>query len=62
MEGLAQRARWSHGRRMALALSLLQDERLDALLTDHAPFEQLPAVLARLAAGAPDTLCQCIDY
>lgn len=58
----AQRARWTHARRMALALSLLQDERLDALITDSAPFDQLPEVLARLAAGAPDTLCQRIDY
>lgn len=58
----AQRARWTHARRMALALSLLQDERLDALVTDNAPFDQLPAVLARLASGAPDTVCQRIDY
>jgi len=58
----AQRARWTYQRRMALALSLLQDARLDALITGSAPFEQLPEVLARLAAGAPDTLCQRIDY
>ena len=58
----AQRARWTHARRMALALSLLQDERLDALVTDSAPFDQLPAVLARLASGAPGTVCQRIDY
>ncbi|MBS0339831.1 MAG: zinc-binding alcohol dehydrogenase [Proteobacteria bacterium] len=58
----AQRARWTHARRMALALSLLQDGQLDALITDSAPFDQLPEVLARLAAGAPDTVCQRIDY
>ncbi|SFN03812.1 zinc-binding alcohol dehydrogenase [Variovorax sp. OV329] len=58
----AQRARWTHARRMALALSLLRDERLDALVTGHAPFAQLPQVLERLAAGSPDTLCQRIDY
>ncbi|MDM0012795.1 zinc-binding alcohol dehydrogenase [Variovorax sp. J22P168] len=58
----AQRARWSHQRRLALALSLLRDPVLDALVTDSAPFEELPAVLARLAAGAPETLCQRIDY
>jgi 2-desacetyl-2-hydroxyethyl bacteriochlorophyllide A dehydrogenase len=58
----AQRARWSHRRRMALALSLLRDPVLDALITDSAPFAELPAVLNRLAAGAPDTLCQRIDY
>ena len=58
----AQRSRWSHGRRLALALSLLRDPVLDALVTDSAPFDDLPSVLARLADGAPDTLCQRIDY
>ncbi|NDZ12341.1 dehydrogenase [Variovorax sp. WS11] len=58
----SQRARWSHGRRLALALALLRDPALDALLTDAAPFDELPAVLARLAAGAPETLCHRIDY
>lgn len=58
----AQRGRWTHARRLALALSLLQDPVLDALLTDSAAFDDLPQVLARLAAGAPDTLCQRIDY
>ncbi|MEJ8812637.1 zinc-binding alcohol dehydrogenase [Variovorax ureilyticus] len=58
----AQRARWDRGRRMALALSLLCDPVLDALITDSAPFDELPAVLERLSSGAPDTLCQRIDY
>lgn len=59
----AQRARWSHARRMGLALDLLAAApALDALITDHAPFEQLPEVLQRLAQGAPETLCQRIDY
>lgn len=58
----AQRGRWTHRRRLALALSLLRDPVLDLLITDSAPFEQLPEVLARLAAGAPDVLCQRIDY
>ena len=58
----AQRARWSHARRMALALALLRSPVLDALITDSAPFDELPAVLARLSTGAPDTLCHRIDY
>jgi len=58
----AQRARWDRGRRMALALSLLRDPVLDAMITDCAPFDELPAVLDRLSSGAPDTLCQRIDY
>jgi len=40
----------------------LRDPVLDALITDSAPFDELPAVLARLATTAPDTLCQRIDY
>ncbi len=58
----AQRARWSHRRRLALALALLRDPALDALITDSAPFADIPAVLQRLAAGAPGTLCHRIDY
>ena len=59
----AQRARWSHCRRMELALSLLTDPALDCLITDVAPFATLPEVLARLAGpDAGDVLCQRIDY
>lgn len=54
--------RWSRRRRLALALSLLADPRLDALLTGESPFEELPAVLAALAAGPGDTLCHRIRY
>jgi 2-desacetyl-2-hydroxyethyl bacteriochlorophyllide A dehydrogenase len=59
----AQRSRWTHRRRLELALSLLCDPALDALITDTAGFSDLPAVLARLAASSGDaTLCQRIDY
>lgn len=58
----ARRARWTPARRLRLALSLLADPALDALVTDAAPFEQLPEVLARLSTGAPDVLCQRIDH
>ena len=58
-----QRDRWSHRQRLELALSLLTEPALDALVTHSAPFAELPQVLARLAgADAPDTLCQRIDY
>lgn len=57
-----QRARWSHARRMALAISLLADPVLDALVTGHTPFEQAPALFERLDAGAPEGLLECIDY
>lgn len=54
--------RWSRRRRLALALALLADPRLDALLTGESPFEELPAVLAALAAEPRDTLCHRIRY
>lgn len=58
----AQRGRWTHRRRLELALSLLTDPALDALITDSARFDDLPAVLARLAADPGATLCQRIDH
>jgi NADPH:quinone reductase-like Zn-dependent oxidoreductase len=59
----AQRGRWSHRRRLALALSLLTDPALDCLITDSAPFKKMPEVLARLAGPtAPQTLCHRIDF
>lgn len=59
----AQRARWSPRRRLALALSMLDDPVLDGLITHRSPFAELPGVLAALAGAAdPDTLCHRIDY
>ncbi len=59
----AQRTRWDHRRRLALALSLLVDARLDVLVNASTPFAQLPTMLSRLAAAGPDaTLCCRVDY
>jgi threonine dehydrogenase-like Zn-dependent dehydrogenase len=58
----SQRARWSHRRRMQLALSLLTDARLDALITGESGFEDLPTVMAQLASSGGDTLCHRIKY
>lgn len=58
----SQRARWDTARRMRLALSLLSDSRLDALITGESPFEQLPETMARIAAEPGDTLCERIRY
>jgi 2-desacetyl-2-hydroxyethyl bacteriochlorophyllide A dehydrogenase len=63
----ARRARWDHARRLQLALQLLADPVLDALVTGASPFGELPALLARLAGGnaadtAADTICHRIDY
>ncbi|MGE0447799.1 MAG: zinc-binding alcohol dehydrogenase [Vicinamibacterales bacterium] len=57
-----QRARWDTKRRMALALSLLADPVLDVLITGESMFEDLPEVMARLAASPGDTLCHRIRY
>jgi len=59
----AQRALWTHRRRLALALSLLTDPVLDILITHTAPFSELPDVLAELATNSnADVLCHRIDY
>jgi NADPH:quinone reductase-like Zn-dependent oxidoreductase len=57
-----QRARWDHRRRMQLALSMLADPALDALITGESEFADLPAVMARLSTAPGDTLCHRIRY
>ncbi|MBU0723644.1 MAG: zinc-binding alcohol dehydrogenase [Alphaproteobacteria bacterium] len=58
----ARRARRGYGDRMALALSLLQDARLDALITGESPFEELPELMATLSTTPSGTLCHRIRY
>ena len=58
----AQRARWSLRQRMALVLSLLDDARLDTLVTGESAFDELPDVLARLSKAPQGTLCHRIHY
>ncbi|MFF5473943.1 zinc-binding alcohol dehydrogenase [Streptomyces achromogenes] len=48
--------------RMALALDLLADPALDALVTGESPFEELPSVLPKLASGELPALCHRIRY
>jgi threonine dehydrogenase-like Zn-dependent dehydrogenase len=57
-----QRTRWSTARRMQLALSLLTDTALDALLTGESDFADLPTVMPTLASGPADTICHCVRY
>jgi len=60
-----QRARWSHTRRLRLALDLLADPRLDALVTGDTAFDDLPTLMARLAAGdaaCAGALCERVTY
>jgi threonine dehydrogenase-like Zn-dependent dehydrogenase len=54
--------RWSHARRMSVALSLLEDARLDALIRDESDFEDLPDVMDRLSRATGGALCHLIRY
>jgi NADPH:quinone reductase-like Zn-dependent oxidoreductase len=58
----AQRARWDYRRRMQLALRLLADTVLDAIITGESEFEELPAVMDRLSSAPGDALCHRIRY
>ena len=50
----SHRGQWSHRQRLAKALELLADARLDALITDEIAFTEMPQELPRvLAPGAP---------
>ncbi|MFF1305713.1 3-hydroxyacyl-CoA dehydrogenase NAD-binding domain-containing protein [Streptomyces sp. NPDC058307] len=52
----------SYGDRLALALKLLADPALDALITGESAFEELPAVMPKLASGEIPALCHLVRY
>ena len=54
--------RWTPARRMKLALDLLRDPRLDALITGESEFDRLPEVLAALSRDPAAALCHRIRY
>jgi 2-desacetyl-2-hydroxyethyl bacteriochlorophyllide A dehydrogenase len=58
----SQRARWDTRRRMQLALRLLADPTLDALITGESAFDDLPRVMAELAASPGAALCYRVKY
>jgi 2-desacetyl-2-hydroxyethyl bacteriochlorophyllide A dehydrogenase len=58
----ARRATRGYPDRLALALDLLRDPVFDALIGDEFRFDELPAVLARVAAGDLPGLCHLIAY
>ncbi|MDB5375137.1 MAG: dehydrogenase, partial [Belnapia sp.] len=58
----AMRGRRSHGERLALALALLDDPRLDALLAPPVPFAGLPAALPGLLEGGAPEPCPTVSY
>ena len=54
--------RWNNTRRLTLALDLLRDARLDALITAESDFETLPDMMAELSRNPGGVLCHCIRY
>ncbi|MFG2960667.1 dehydrogenase [Streptomyces sp. NPDC048291] len=58
----AARAGRTYADRLALALELLADPALDALITGESAFEELPELLPRLASGELPALCHRVRY
>ncbi|MEU6477198.1 zinc-binding alcohol dehydrogenase [Streptomyces sp. NPDC047017] len=58
----ARRGGRTYGDRLALALDLLADPALDALITGECAFEELPAVMPKLASGEIPALCHRVRY
>ena len=58
----ARAARRTAADRLALALELLRDPAFDVLLTGESRFDELPDVMAQLAAGSLPALCHTITY
>ena len=56
-----RRARWDNRRRLALALDLCANPRLDILLQEETPFAALPEALPRIL-GRPGALFHLIRY
>jgi NADPH:quinone reductase-like Zn-dependent oxidoreductase len=58
----SHRPRWTHGRRLAAAVALLGDPRLDALLAPPVAFADLPERLPGILYAGSGILCQPIIY
>jgi threonine dehydrogenase-like Zn-dependent dehydrogenase len=58
----SHRARWSHARRLATALALLEDPVLDRLIAPAIAFEDLPAKLTTVFGTESEAICQLIRY
>lgn len=54
--------RWNHRQRLELALTLLCDPRLDALISGESPLPAMPETMARILTDGRDTLCHRIVY
>jgi 2-desacetyl-2-hydroxyethyl bacteriochlorophyllide A dehydrogenase len=57
----ARLPRWTYRRRLSLALSLLKDSVLDALISSESSFEDLPTAMAGLVQPGPH-LCHRVNY
>ncbi|MDH6629758.1 2-desacetyl-2-hydroxyethyl bacteriochlorophyllide A dehydrogenase [Streptomyces sp. LBL] len=57
-----RRANRTYADRLAVALELLADPALDALVTGESAFEELPEVLPQLASGQIPALCHRVRY
>lgn len=57
-----RRANRSYADRLAVALDLLADPALDALVTGESAFDELPQVMPRLTSGAIPALCHRVTY
>lgn len=58
----AQRARWTHARRLQLALRLLSAPELDVLITSEGTLDELPETLARLSSAPDGALMHRVRY
>ncbi|WLW50941.1 zinc-dependent alcohol dehydrogenase [Streptomyces sp. YU58] len=58
----ARRSNRSYADRLALALDLLADASLDALITGESAFEELPEVMPKLTSGEIPALCHLVRY
>jgi hypothetical protein len=58
----ARRRRWSHRRRLTLALALLRDPVFDILLSSESEFGTLPELMPQLATAPPGVLCHTLRY
>jgi len=58
----SRRARKSYGDRLALALRLLEDARLDALLNSRSSLTELPARMAEITRPEAGVLCHVVVY
>jgi threonine dehydrogenase-like Zn-dependent dehydrogenase len=58
----SHRPRWTHSRRLAAAVALLEDPRLDALLAPAVKFPDLTRQLPKILGAGSATLCQLIAY